>query len=385
GLNVDDLELATIPVTRFQVRTGRSQGGVSVRLVPGDPQSVVIRFLDAEGLDIDEGAQRKIERLYYREDYRRVLAPEIGDIGFPPRALEFYTAALIESVDVDAIRGARFKLVLDYAYGSTSFVMPNVLAKLGTDVLAVNPYASTAGAVSFNPQSHAAGVADLVRAAGAHVGAVLDPDGERIKLIDDTGHVLSDDEAMFAVLNLVLATQSAPAVALPASIPRAAEALCRDVGASLEWTKLSPSHLMEVAASGGPTFAASQDGGFIFPAFLPAFDAVVTLVDVMAMLAVTGLRLSKLVAGTPRFHIAHETVVTPWEQKGLVMRTLVEQSKDQDLLLVDGVKVLYDDGWALVLPDPEDPVTHVWAEADGARDATTRAQDYARRIRQMLR
>jgi len=385
GLNVDDLELATVPVTRFQVRSARSQGGVTVRLVPGDPQSVVIRFLDAEGLDIDESTQRKIERLYYREDYRRVLAPEIGDIGFPPRALEYYTAALMDSVDVDAIRGAQFKLVLDYAYGSTSFVMPNVLAKLGTDVLAVNPYASTAGAVSFDAQSHAQRVGDLVRASGAHVGAVLDPDGERIRLIDDTGHALTDDEALFAVLNLVLATQTDPVVALPAGIPRSAEALCHDAGAELVWTKLSSPHLMEVAASGGPTFAGSQDGGFIFPAFLPAFDAIVALVNLLAMLAVTGLRLSKLVAGTPRFHVAHETVVTPWEQKGMVMRTLVEQSKDLDLLLVDGVKILYPDGWALVLPDPEEPVTHVWAEADSSREATTRAQDFARRIRHLLR
>jgi mannose-1-phosphate guanylyltransferase / phosphomannomutase len=187
------------------------------------------------------------------------------------------------------------------------------------------------------------------------------------------------------VLTLVLSTQAAPAVALPASVPRAAETMCRDAGAALTWTKLTPSHLMEVAGAGGQTFAASQDGGFIFPAFMPAFDAVMTLSNLLAMLAVTGLRLSKVVSGTPRFHVAHETVVTPWEQKGLVMRTLVERSKDHELVLVDGVEVIHEDGWALVLPDPEDPVTHVWAEADSARDATTRAQEYARRIRQMLR
>ena len=67
-------------------------------------------------------------------------------------------------------------------------------------------------------------------------------------------------------------------------------------------------------------------------------------------------------AALPRVHVAHETVVTPWEQKGLVMRTLVELSKDRDVVLVDGVKVLHDDGWALALPDPEEPITHVWAE-----------------------
>ncbi len=62
-------------------------------------------------------------------------------------------------------------------------------------------------------------------------------------------------------------------------------------------------------------------------------------------------------------HIAHQSVHTPWDQKGMVMRTLVERSQGRELVLVDGVKVIEDDGWALVLPDPEEPLTHVWAEA----------------------
>ena len=96
-------------------------------------------------------------------------------------------------------------------------------------------------------------------------------------------------------------------------------------------------------------------------------------------------RLSELVHTLPRIHIAHETVVTPWEQKGLVMRTLIERNNDRPLVLVDGVKVLHDDGWALVLPDPEEPVTHVWAEGETDGAARARAQEQARRIRQYLR
>src|SRR5271165_298295 len=70
GVDVEDLEVATIPVTRHHVHTSASRGGITVRLAPDDPQSVVLRFFDREGLDIDESAQRKIERLYHREDFR---------------------------------------------------------------------------------------------------------------------------------------------------------------------------------------------------------------------------------------------------------------------------------------------------------------------------
>ena len=384
GINVSDLEVATVPLTRFNVRGDRSAGGVTVRLAPDDPQSVIIRFFDANGIDINETAQRKIERLFYREDFRRALAGEIGDIGFPPRTVEYYTAVLMEQVDIDAIRASRFKVVLDYSYGAASFVMPNVLSKLGADVLSVNPYASTRQALTFDRWQHAAELAELVRAAGAHMGAVIDSDGEHLILVDDTGHVLTDNETMLALLRLVLMTSDRPTVAVPVSAPSAVETMCREAGAELIWTKLSTPHLMEIASAPGVDFAASQEGGYIFPAFLPAYDAVATFVKILGLISTSGQQLSTVVSSLPQVHIVHESVVTPWEQKGLVMRTLVEQVKDRELVLVDGVKLLHDDGWALVLPDTEEPVTHVWAEAATDAGARQRAQEYAVRLRQML-
>jgi mannose-1-phosphate guanylyltransferase/phosphomannomutase len=385
GINVDDLEVAPVPVTRFQTVTEHSQGGITVRLVPGDPQSVVIRFFDAGGIDIPETSQRKVERYFHRQDFRRAFAADIGDIGFPPRALEYYTAALMQSVDAEAIRAFGFQCVLDHGYGSTSFVMPNVLSKLGADVLSVNPYAQTAGAASFDAQVHADRVAELVTTAKAHLGAVIDPDGEHITLIDDEGHVLNHDEALLALLSLVTSVHEGCRVALPVAVSRAAEQIADEAGASIVWTKLSTPHLMEVAASGGIQFAASQEGGYMFPSFLPAYDATATFVNLLELLARTGVRLSKVVAGLPRVCLAHETVVTPWEQKGTVMRTLVETEAGNQLVLVDGVKVLTANGWALVVPDPEEPVTHIWAEGGSDAEARALAQDYARRVRHLLR
>ena len=385
GVTVDDLEMAPVPVTRFQVRAERARGGISVRLAPGDPQSVTIRFFDADGTDLDGADQRKIERYFYRQDFRRAYAAEIGDLGFAPRALEHYTAALVRSVDVEAVRGAGFRVVVDYAYGSTSVLMPSVLAKLGADVLAVNPYASTAGAASFDPAVHANRVAQLVRTSNAHLGAVIDPDGEHIVLVDDEGHVLGHDQALLTLVALVASQNEKARIALPVAVSQAVEKTAAEYGAEIVWTKLSAANLMDIAAGGDVTFAASQDGGFIFPEFLPAFDATAALVKTLEMLARSGQRLSKLVSALPRVYIAHETVVTPWEEKGAVMRLLVERTKDRDTVLVDGVKVLHDDGWALVLPDPDEPVTHVWAEASSDADARGLAQEYARRIRQMLR
>jgi mannose-1-phosphate guanylyltransferase/phosphomannomutase len=387
GASVEDVELATVPLTRFQVRNGPARGGLTVRLAPGDPDTVEIRFFDADGRDIDESTQRKIERLLYREDYRRAFAADIGDIEYPPRSLEFYTSALMRTVDSDRLREHQHKVVLDYSFGAASIVMPSVLAKIGAEVLAVNPFASTASATAALEEKavRVERLADLVRASGSQLGMVIDPDGETATLIDDEGHALTNDQALLALVRLVVEARPGARVALPVSVSSVAERIASAHGADVTWTKLSAAHLMEVASMEEVEFAASQDGGFIWPDFLPAFDATATLVKVLDLLTVTGHTLSWVVKELPRLHVAHEGVATPWERKGAVMREMVERAGTRDLVLVDGVKVLHGDGWVLVLPDPEEALTHVWAEGASDQEARQLAQEYARRIRQGLR
>ena len=274
--------------------------------------------------------------------------------------------------------------MLDLSYGSASFVMPNVLSKLDADVLVVNPYANTAGMISVDPDANARRVADLVRASGSQLGAVVDPDGELLTIVDDEGTVLTNDQAMLVLLSLVTRNEKDARIALPVSVPNAAVAICEETGAEITFTKLSSPHLMEVAARPGITFAASQSGGFIWPRFLPAYDAAASLVMLVEMLAASGEPLSKLVHSLPEVHVTHLRVPTAWETKGLVMRSLVEQLADRETVLVDGVKVIEDGGWALLLPDPEEPVTHIWAEARTDEGAKARAGQYAALILDLL-
>ncbi len=385
GVNVLDLEIASTPLTRFLVKSPRAVGGVTIRLNQEDPREIAIRFFDTSGIDVSEDIQRKIERLYQREDYRRVLPEEIGDISFPIRALEEYTEELRGIVDPDAIRERRFKLVIDYGYGPTSYAMPNVLSVLQADVLGVNPYASTHGRLHRDPREAAANVSALVRASGAHVGALFDTDGERLTLVDDAGDVLDDTEALLAYLELVCGHLLGDRVVLPVNTTTRATEVAERFGVAVQHTKISAAALMTAATDRGVGFAGDGRGGYILPGFLPAFDGAAALVKVLDLLARSGRSLSEVRRGLPAVNLVHETVTTPWELKGLVMRSLVE-SADGEMILVDGVKVVYpDQRWALALPDPDSPLTHVWAEANSAAAAKSLAKEWSKRIRRLVR
>ena len=385
GVNVLDLEVASVPVTRFQAGRPSVAGGLTIRLDADDPQAVEIRFFDGNGADLPDDDRRKVERVFNREDFRRVLPSEIGDIGFPPRALEHYAVALEATVDVTAIEAASFKVVIDYGYGATSFVMPNVLSKLGAEVLAVNPYVSTAGVLGFDRQAHAEQVAGYVRTSGANLGIVMSPGGEELTLVDDQARVLSDTQTGLALLQLGVGDFEGRAVALPVSASSRAAEIVLAAGGSVRSTKIAPAALMEAAREPETVFAVGAGGAFILADFLPAFDAAATTVALLERLARSELTLSDVVDGLPAVHLAAETVVTPWEQKGAVMRSLMEVSEGRDVELVDGVKVHHDNGWVLALPDPDEPITRIWAEGPDDREADRLAQEYARRIRQMVR
>jgi mannose-1-phosphate guanylyltransferase/phosphomannomutase len=288
---------------------------------------VVIRFFDKDGIDVDETTQRKIERLYHREDFRRVLAREIGDIEFPPRALELYTAALIDSVDLEAIAATPIS-----SWSSTtpsapaSFVMPNVLAKLEAEVLVVNPYANTAGVSPSTGPSQSAGSPSWCGRRAPTWGPSSTP-AASTSPSSTTWATLTDDEALLVLLDPGGEAHPGIPCGPPGGRPSAAEEICRrKAGAEIVWTKLSASHLMEVARSERRHLAASQSGGFIFPRSCPPTTPPPPWSTCWHVGRHRPGSCPSWWRSSPRAH-RPSGGHTPWEQKGTVMRTLVERSK----------------------------------------------------------
>src|SRR5262249_50052156 len=154
-------------------------------------------------------------------------------------------------------------------------------------------------------------IADLVRVSGSDLGYVIDPEGELAVVVDDTGHILEPDELMLAIVSLIREAISGASIAVPVNVTSAVERILGSNDAVVR-TRLWGATLMETAAARGVVFAGPPDGGCAWPEFLPAYDAAVTLVKLLDLLAAVDRPLSQVVAGLPDVHVAHETIVTPW-------------------------------------------------------------------------
>ena len=372
AINVRDLEVAPVPVTRFETARSDSLGGVLLHATPGDPQAIDIVFLDEQGADLSRVAQRKLERVVSRREFRRAFPGEIAELSFPVRTLDTYAQELLRAVDVSGVDEAQLKVVLDTAGGTASLVLPIVLGRLGVDVLTVN------GKLSENStESLAEHLRDLERlgtlvsSSKADFGVRFDHTCERIAVVDDTGELIHDDRALLVALDLVAAERQGVRIALPVTTTRVAEQVTRYHGTQVHWTSTSPDDLTRSARETDVIFAGDGRGGFVVPEFSPAIDGIAAFVRLLGLVARTQLTLSQIDARITRAHVVRRSLPTPWARKGAVMRHVVEAAGDREVDTTDGVRVVEADGrWALVLPDPGQALTHLWAEGPDAASAS---------------
>jgi mannose-1-phosphate guanylyltransferase/phosphomannomutase len=385
GVNCLDLELMPMSVTRFTVRSRQSAGGISVRTSPSDPEVVEIRLFDSDGADLPAGTQRKIDRVFFREDYRRPGPSRLGELNFPPHTVEQYASGLLGALDLKSIRGRAPKVVVDYAFGPLSLIGPSVLGRLGCDALSVN--AVTDESRPLITADHLdrllENLADHVTASGSDMGVLLEPGGEIAHLVDDRGRRVPHDRALLLFLRSE-AQRDAATIAVPVSCTRACERIAAEAGATLQWTQTGLPALMARALRPGMGFVGNAEGALIFPRFMPAPDGLMTFSKALELIGTSSAKLSDAIDGLPEAYVVTRDVRTPWQQKGTVMRRVASSAPPGRLMLLDGVKILDEDRWALIIPYPDEPLCKIWAEAPTLQEAESLAGTYASMVEDVV-
>ncbi|HEU5344432.1 MAG TPA: mannose-1-phosphate guanyltransferase [Ktedonobacterales bacterium] len=379
GINVHDLEDVPLPVARYYVRTTDAAGGVHIRLSPFDPRVLDIKFFDQNGQDISKNTERKIENLFFREDFRRVYLDDIGSIQYAPEAKKRYTDAFLRALDLEALRKRRYRVVMDYGHGASVDVMAPIFNEIGADVIALNAtrdparYSRTGEEFERDIQV----LASITGALQADLGIRIDTGGERMYVVDDRGELLDGGKLLAAMIELTLRQRPGGVVAAPVTAPSVIEQVAKKHDGAIVYTKVMPQALTSAAVAAGVVMVGNDTGSFVFPELHPSFDAMFATMKLLESLARENTKLSQVVHQLPPYHLIRTQVNCPWEYKGKVMRILSEQYREEEP--IDGVKIdLGGDGWVLVLPDADRPLFHVLAESRSKESAQALADKYAR-------
>lgn len=350
GVRVRDIGSTLVPIARYECRRSNSDGGVHIRKVgAGNNKRIIVQFFDQDGLPIDKVMERKIENAFLQEDFPR---PDIKGLGLLEQASRVevpYIWEVLSRVNVNEVRRYEFKIVLHCESPQVMAVMHQLMERLGCRVISV-----------FNG---AAILGELVTDNHADLGIHIAPCGRTFHLWTEQGQILSESE--LTVLQAIVALKERVPVGIPVTAPSIIEEMTDQVGVPVIRTKTAARSLLEPGKIS--PLQVQHDG----------FYSVTLILDYLAAKRVT---LHEAVSELPEFYIRTEHVDCAVEAKGRVMRRLMEEMKGEQLELLDGIKVMNETGWALILPDSEKAVFKVVAQGVSQSHAEELTDLYRQKI-----
>lgn len=353
GVDVADIESLPVPIVRYCLNKGSYAAGIYIRHNPDDYRQIDMIFFDGNGLDLPTSKSKKIERMYFGEDFSRADLDNIGHLDMPKHPLIDYRKDFINNIDEKIIKQAGFKVVIDHSNGSSSQIFPTLFSKLGIVATELN--------ASLNPRKFSSSpkedaqsmvqLSSIVTSLNADMGIIINPAAEKIAVVDEYGQPLDSQMFLLLITDLYLQTHDCKKIAVPVAASMGVEEIASQY--NIEVVRVASDHLsmMEVFKRGDIDFVGGTRGGVIIPGFQMASDAIFTTVKTLEMIARTKTTFGDLRKKYEHFIRKEIYVPCPWSKKGTVMRHLIINSADKERQLIDGVRIFEDNGWVLLTPD----------------------------------
>jgi mannose-1-phosphate guanylyltransferase/phosphomannomutase len=387
GVNVQNLEATAIPLSRMVVPTLSVVGGIHVRVHPDRPDYILIEIFDSQGINLSKGQEKKIEGAYFKEDLRRAQIHEIGNVTYPSQVIDIYSRGFEKNLNVEAIRHSSSKVVIDYAYSVSGAVLPILLAKFGCDAVVLNASLNQTALAAGDREGLLTQLGHVVEALRANFGVQVSANGEQLILMDEAGMPIRGEMLTALMVSVMLTAYPRSTVVVPVQASSGVEQIARRHDGKVIRTKANPTALMEASqANPNVVLGGSGDMGFIFPQLHPGFDAMFCIAKLIEMLTVQERSLAQIRTELPRVCHRTYTVRCPWTVKGALMRNLVETHANENLELVDGVKIVnyQNDSWVLILPDAGEPLVHIYANSDDRDWVDESLRKYRRYVQEFV-
>ncbi len=378
GVNTRDLRDTIVPIVRFDLKQGGGLAGAYVRSAPEDPESTDIIFFDREGFDLPVGTTQSIERLFFSEDFRRANASAIGSIGYPDQILGQYREAFLQQIDVDLIRARKLRVVVDYNGGLASTILPSIMSEIGVETVSLNV---VSGSIEAGEPKHDYGLLSrIVKALEYDLGVSISSPGEKIVVVDRNGSVLSSQHLLLVMAVLFWKTHQGGTIACPVTATAQMEKLAVNAGGKVIRVRNDHLAMMRAAASGSVDFVAGTRGGFILPPWQRGADAMITLAHLLESLAASEDDLTNIAATVRPGAFLEKRISCPWNQKGKLMRCLLDSTPETQRQLVDGVRLTSDIGAVWMAPDRRTAHFIIQAEAANRENAEALTAEWSARL-----
>ena len=374
GVDVIDLGIVPTPTVQLAVEHHHAGAGLILTASHNPIEWNALKFVGPDGIFLDDDAGATVRALADRGP-PRVGWDGLGEIRPDPTAIDRHLDAILAlpALDVAAIRKRRFTVALDCVRGAGATAMLPLLERLGCRVHGIN--LETDGRFPRAPEPVPENLGELgrlVRETGSEIGFAVDPDVDRLALVDETGRPIGEDYtlalAVRAVLDGRISAAEIPTVVVNLSTSLVVEDAARSLGARFVRAPVGEANVARAIRDEGALIGGEGNGGVMLPALHIGRDAPLGLALILHLLARTGVTLSRLVAAAPRYSIVKAKGPRGPELAPLYQRLRLrfpDASADER----DGLRLAWPDRWLHVRPSGTEPIVRLIAEAPTEAEA----------------
>lgn len=383
GIDVVDLGLSTTPTVEVAVPLEKADGGIIITASHNPKQWNALKLLNEKGEFLNEEDGNLILKIASNDDFQYADVDSLGSYKKKPdyMARHIDEVLKLKLVDVDAIKSAKFKVVVDAVNSTGGIVIPKLLEKLG--VACVKLYCDPNGEFPHNPEplaQHLTEISKLVVQEKADLGIVVDPDVDRLAFVNEDGSMFGEEYTLVACADYVLSKTKGNTVSNLSS-SRALRDVTRKHGANYEASAVGEVNVVELMKKNNAIIGGEGNGGIIYPEIHYGRDALVGVALFLTHLANKKMSCKALRDSYPSYFMSKNKIeLTPDLDVDAILQQMANTYKNEELSTIDGVKIDFENEWVHLRKSNTEPIIRIYTESNSQKAADTLAERIMKEI-----
>ena len=387
GFDVLDVGLSTTPTIEVAVQLHKSAGGIILTASHNPKQWNALKLLNAKGEFLSAADGENILTLAKNDEFIFSDVDDLGDYTFDDSFNDKHIEAVLklDLVDIDLVKSAKFKVVVDAVNSTGGFMVPNLLEKMGVEF--VKLFCEPNGQFPHNPEplpENLTAISKLVVSESADFGIVVDPDVDRLALVCEDGTMFGEEYTLVTVADFVLSKTPGNTVSNLSST-RALSDITKKHSGSYQASAVGEVNVVEKMKATNSVIGGEGNGGVIYPEMHYGRDALIGIALFLTQLAERKISVRELRDSYPNYFISKNKIqLTSEINVDEILSALEDKYKNEKITNIDGLKIDFKEGWVHLRKSNTEPIIRIYAESEGEDKANALAKNMIKEIKKLI-
>ena len=387
GFDVLDVGLSTTPSIEVAVQLNKSAGGIIITASHNPKEWNALKLLNSKGEFLSAADGEYILNLAEKDDFTFSEVDDLGDYTFDDSFNDKHIAEILklDLVNVDLVKSAGFKVVVDAVNSTGGFMVPNLLEKMGVECIKL--FCDPNGHFPHNPEplpENLMEISKLVVREGADFGIVVDPDVDRLAMVCEDGTMFGEEYTLVAVADYVLSKTPGNTVSNLSST-RALRDITNKHNGSYQASAVGEVNVVEKMKATNSIIGGEGNGGVIYPEMHYGRDALIGIALFLTQLAERKISVRELRDSYPNYFISKNKIqLTPEINVDKILSDLKDKYKKEKITSIDGLKIDFKEGWVHLRKSNTEPIIRIYAECKAEGQSNALAENMINEIKKLI-